>query len=70
MTVYKDLIKMETLAGKPTYVDITDGVRDAVRRVSPSLSRATRHARYSRKNTTMITRRTETPSFRRISRTA
>ena len=31
MTVYKDLIKMETLAGKPTYADITDGVSDAVK---------------------------------------
>ncbi len=30
MTVYKDLIKMETLAGKPTYVDITEEVAAAV----------------------------------------
>ena len=32
MTVFKDLIKMETLAGKPTYVDITDEVRAAVQK--------------------------------------
>ena len=32
MTVYKDLIKMETLAGKPTYVDVTDEVRAAVKK--------------------------------------
>lgn len=30
MTVYKDLIKMDTLAGKPTYVDITAEVSQAV----------------------------------------
>lgn len=30
MTVYKGLIKTETLAGKPTYVDITDEVRKIV----------------------------------------
>lgn len=30
MTVYKDLIKMDTLAGKPTYVDITAEVAAAV----------------------------------------
>lgn len=30
MAVFKDIIKMETLAGKPTYVDITEGVRAAV----------------------------------------
>lgn len=30
MAVYKDLIKMETLAGKPTYVDITEEVAAAV----------------------------------------
>lgn len=30
MTVFKDLIKMDTLAGKPTYVDITAEVAKAV----------------------------------------
>jgi thiamine phosphate synthase YjbQ (UPF0047 family) len=30
MAVYKDQITVDTLAGKPTYVDITSGVRDIV----------------------------------------
>lgn len=31
MTVYKGQLSMETLAGKPTYVDITTGVADIVK---------------------------------------
>ena len=31
MTVYKGKLQMDTLAGKPTYVDITDGVRGIVK---------------------------------------
>ena len=30
MAVYKKKIELQTLAGKPTYVDITEGVREAV----------------------------------------
>lgn len=30
MTVYKGKLQMETLAGKPTYVDITEGVRGVI----------------------------------------
>ena len=30
MTVYKSVIKMDTLAGKPTYIDITEDVAKAV----------------------------------------
>lgn len=30
MTVYKGLVKVETLAGKPTYVDVTREVADIV----------------------------------------
>lgn len=30
MSVYKSVIKMDTLAGKPTYLDITEGVAKAV----------------------------------------
>ena len=30
MAVYKEKLEMQTLAGKPTYVDITEGVRGAV----------------------------------------
>lgn len=32
MTVYKDLIKFDTCAGKPDYIDITDAVRESVRK--------------------------------------
>lgn len=32
MTVYKGLVKVETLAGKPTYVDVTEEVADIVAR--------------------------------------
>ena len=31
MAVYKKKIELQTLAGKPTYVDITEGVRDGIR---------------------------------------
>ena len=30
MTVYKGLVRVETLAGKPTYVDVTNEVADIV----------------------------------------
>lgn len=32
MTVYKDLIKFDTCAGKPDYIDITDKVRESVKK--------------------------------------
>ena len=31
MAVYKDVIKVSTLEGKPTYLDVTEGVENIVK---------------------------------------